>query len=95
VVFQREVPDTAALMARLRLVLAKSRVESEENTYDCPAPIAIRAIEITVAELWPPNRLRCSDCQHYFVTSIAETGRMYVACPHCYNPMLNPRWSSA
>lgn len=95
VVFQREVPDPESLLTRLETILASSRVPSEKNAFDCPAPIVIRAIEIAAAELWPPNRLRCSDCQHYFVAPIAEAHRMYVACPHCHNPMLNPRWNSA
>lgn len=95
VVFQREVPDPATLLTRLQTVLATSRVESEKNAYDCPVPIAIRAIEIAVAELWPPNRLRCTDCHQYFVAPIGEARRMYLACPHCHNPMLNPRWNSA
>ena len=95
VVFEREVPDPALLLARLGTALASSRVESEADTYDCPAPLAIRALELAAAELWPMNRLRCADCQHYFVAPIAEAGRMYVACPNCHNAMLNPRWNSA
>lgn len=95
VVFQREVPDPAPLLAKLRVVLATSRVEAESDAFDCPVPVAIRAIEIAAAELWPPNRLRCPDCQQYFVAPIAEARRMYLACPHCHNPMLNPGWSSA
>jgi uncharacterized CHY-type Zn-finger protein len=95
VVFQREIPDAPALLERLRTVLATSRVESETDAYACPATLAIRALEVAAAELWPPNRIRCSDCQHYFVTAIADSRRMYVACPHCQNPMLNPRWGSA
>ena|SRR5512136_1697134 len=95
VVFQREVPDPAPLMAKLHVVLAGSRVATELGAFDCPVPVAIRAIEIAAAELWPPNRLRCADCQQYFVAPIADARRMYVACPHCHNPMLNPRWNSA
>jgi hypothetical protein len=95
VVFQREVPDPSPLLARLQTVLASSRAEHESDAYDCPVPVAIRAIEIAAAELWPPNRLRCSECQQYFVAPIAEARRMYLACPHCHNPMLNPRWNSA
>jgi hypothetical protein len=95
VVFQREVPDPAPLMAKLHVVLAGSRIATEADAFDCPVPVAIRAIEIAAAELWPPNRLRCPDCQQYFVAPIADARRMYVACPHCHNPMLNPRWNSA
>jgi hypothetical protein len=95
VVFQREVPDPAPVLDRLRTALASSRVENERDAYSCPAPLAIRAVEIAVAALWPPNRLRCGECKHYFVAPIADARRMYVACPHCHNPMLNPRWSSA
>ena len=91
VVYQREVPDPAPVIARLHAVLATSRVEGEADAYDCPATVAIRAVEIATSELWPPNRLRCQGCQHYFVPPIAEMQRMYVACPHCHNPMLNPR----
>ena len=94
VVFQREVPDPSLLLERLGTTLASSRVADEVNAYLCPAPFAIRALEHAVAELWPPNRLRCADCRHYFVVPIAEHRRMYVACPHCHNPMLNPRWDS-
>ena len=95
VVFQREVPDPAPLLARVQVVLAESRVATEEGAFNCPVPVAVRAIEIAAAELWPPNRLRCADCQQYFVAPIADARRMYVACPHCHNPMLNPRWNSA
>ena len=91
VVYQREVPDPAPVVERLHAVLATSRVAGEVDAYDCPATVAIRAVEIATSELWPPNRLRCQDCQHYFVPPIAEMQRMYVACPHCHNPMLNPR----
>lgn len=95
VVFQREVPEPPLVLARLQTVLASSRVEGDPDAYSCPVPLAIRAVEIAVSELWPPNRLRCSDCMQYFVAPIADARRMYVACPHCHNPMLNPRWSSA
>ena len=91
VVYQREVPDPEPVIARLHEVLATSRVAGEADAYDCPATVAIRAVEIATSELWPPNRLRCQGCQHYFVPPIAEMQRMYVACPHCHNPMLNPR----
>jgi len=82
-------------VSKLHVVLAGSRVATELGAFDCPVPVAIRAIEIAAAELWPPNRLRCADCQQYFVAPIADARRMYVACPHCHNPMLNPRWNSA
>lgn len=95
VVFQREVPDPGPVLARSREILATSQVADEDQAYDCPAPIAIRAIELATAEFWPPNRVRCPDCQHDFVAPIAESARMYVACPHCQNPILNPRWNSA
>lgn len=90
VVFQREVPDPPRLLARVAELLASSRVAADSDAYSCTAPLAIRAVEIAVAELWPPNRLRCSECRQYFVTPIQEARRMYVACPHCHNPMLNP-----
>lgn len=95
IVFQREVPDPARTVERARELLATSHVPEDDRSYDCPAPIAVRAIELAAAELWPPNRIRCADCQHYFVAPIAESARMYVACPHCQNPILNPRWNSA
>lgn len=95
VVYQREVPEPLLVLAKIQDVLASSRVTTETSAYACPAPLAIRAIELAVAAVWPPNRLRCSDCRHYFVAPIAETGRMYLACPHCHNPMLNPSWNSA
>jgi hypothetical protein len=94
VVFQREVPDPAPLLARLDVVLAGSRVPGERDAFDCPVPVAIRAIEITADELWPPHRLRCPDCQQYFIAPLSQARRMYLACPHCHNPMLNPRWGS-
>ncbi len=95
VVFEREVPDPAPLLTRLEMVLASSRVESEPDAFDCPVTLAIRAIEITAAELWPVNQLRCSDCHHDFEPPVAEAHRMYVGCPNCSNVMLNPRWNAA
>lgn len=91
VVYQREVPDPEPVISQLRTTLATSRVEAEPDAYDCPATVAIRAVEIATSELWPPNRLRCQYCQHYFVPPISEMRRMYVSCPHCNNPMLNPQ----
>ncbi|HWA58253.1 MAG TPA: hypothetical protein VG692_13420 [Gemmatimonadales bacterium] len=95
VVFQREVPDPDAVLARLRIVLGDARADRSRDVYACAAPVAIRVVEVIVAELWPPNRLVCQDCKRHFVAPIAEARRMYLACPHCHNPMLNPRWDSA
>jgi hypothetical protein len=95
VVFEREVPDPALLLTRLEAVLSSSRVGSEPDAFDCPVPLAIRAIEIAAAELWPVNQLRCPDCQYYFEAPFTESHRMYVSCPNCSNLMLNPRWNSA
>jgi hypothetical protein len=94
VVFEREVPDPAPLLTRLETVLASSRVDAEPDAFDCPVPLAIRAIEIAAAELWPVNQLRCQDCQYYFEPPIADSHRMYVGCPNCSNVLLNPRWNS-
>jgi hypothetical protein len=95
VAFQREVPSPEALLNRLQELLASSRVESSEDTFLCPVPIAIRAIEVAFADLWPTRRLRCPECQKYFVVPYAERRHMYITCPHCNNPLLNPSWDSA
>ncbi len=95
VVFQREVPDPDAVLQKVRTALATSQVQEDPSLFQLSAPDAIRTLEECVAELWPPNRLFCQACQHHFVAPIAEARRMYLACPHCHNPMLNPRWDSA
>ncbi len=95
VVFQRDVPDPVGVLSKVQTALADNRVRTETSTFACSAPTAIRAVELAVAELWPPTRLYCQDCQHHFVAPIREASKMYLACPHCHNPMLNPRWDSA
>jgi hypothetical protein len=95
IVFQREVPEGAPLLERLYAALATSRVDPSGDIFACPAPLAVRAIEVAVAELWPPHRVRCPDCQYGFVAPHEERHRMYLACPNCHNPLLNPGWNSA
>jgi len=95
VVFQREVPDPALLLTRLHTLLASSRVGESEDQFSCPVPLAIRAIETAVTDLWPTPRLRCQDCQRDFIIPYADRRRMYLACPNCHNPLLNPSWDSA
>lgn len=94
VLFQREVPEGEVLRLRLEQLLASSRVAGTEDRYACPVPIAVRAIEVAAAELWPTRRLRCTDCGQYFAVPYPERHRMYLACPHCHNPLLNPGWAA-
>jgi hypothetical protein len=95
IVFHREVPDAEPVMDRLRVALGSSRVGSRSDTFSCPVPEAVRAIEVAVAQLWPPHRVHCPECQHSFAPPHGEARRMYLACPHCHNPLLNPFWDSA
>jgi hypothetical protein len=95
VVFQREVPDTTPLLDRLHATLASSRADPDAEVFACPVPQAVRAIEVAVAQLWPPHRVQCPSCQHSFVAQHKESRRMYLACPHCHNSLLNPGWDSA
>lgn len=94
VVFQREVPEPRTLLNRLDEFLASSKIEGSQDGFDCPVPVAIRAIEVAVADLWPTRRLQCPDCHQYFVVSYPDRHQMYLACPHCQNPLLNPSWDS-
>ncbi len=95
IVFQREVPDAGPLLARLHAALGSSRTEPTGDLFACPVPQAVRAIEVAVAQLWPPHRVHCPECQHGFVAPYRESRRMYLACPHCHNSLLNPFWDSA
>jgi hypothetical protein len=95
VVFQREVPDPQALLNRLAELLASSKVEGSQDTFVCPVPVAIRAIEVATAALWPTRRLQCPDCHQHFVIPYPDRRQLYLACPHCHNPLLNPSWDSA
>lgn len=95
VVYERDVPEAEPLLVRVEDMLASSRVPGEPHCYSCPAPLAVRAIELAVEALWPTRRLQCPDCQKHFVIPHAERRRMYLACPHCHNPLLNPAWDSA
>ncbi len=95
VVFQREVPEPERVLDRLRESLAAFRTGTEANLYACPVPQAVRALEVVVAQLWPLHRLHCPECEHDFLPAIRESRRMYLACPRCHNPLLNPAWDSA
>ena len=94
VVFEREVPSPEVLLRELREVLATSKVEGAEDTFRCPAPIAIRAVEVAASQLWPTKRVQCPDCQHFFMIPYHARKRMYLACPHCHNSLMNPSWDS-
>ena len=95
VVFEREVPNPQVLLQELREVLASSKVNGAEDTFLCPAPIAIRAVEVAASHLWPTKRAQCPDCQHFFMIPYPARKRMYLACPHCHNALMNPSWDSA
>jgi hypothetical protein len=95
VLFQREVPDTRGLLDRIGGYLASSRVAGSEDGFTCPVPLAVRAIELASADLWPTRRLRCPDCQQYFYIPYQQRQRMYLACPNCHNTLLNPGWDTA
>jgi hypothetical protein len=95
IVFQREVPDIEPLLEQVKAALATSRADPAGDAFSCPVPLAIRAIEVGVARLWPPHPVMCPVCQRRFVAPHGESRRMYLACPHCHNPLLNPRWDSA
>jgi hypothetical protein len=95
VVFQREVPEAEPLLADLHAALASSQVAPADDVFDCPVGLAIRAIEAAAQRRWPPNRAWCPDCQRSFVAPYSAAQRMYLACPQCHNPLLNPRWDSA
>lgn len=95
IVFQREVPEPGLVLDRLRESLAAFRTGDEQDLFACPVPQAVRALEVAVAQLWPLRRIHCPDCQHHFLPAIREARRMYLACPHCHNPLLNPFWDSA
>ena len=95
VMFEREVPDSTLALERLREALASSLVAGTEDTYDCPVPVLIRTLEMVAGELWPTRRVRCGDCYQYFKVPWPDRHRMYLVCPHCRNPVLNPAWDSA
>jgi hypothetical protein len=95
VLFQREVPDPQAVLAQLHGLLATSKVEGSEDSFTGPIGFAIRAIELSYASLWPTRRLRCPECHQYFMIPYDERRAMYLACPNCHNPLLNPAWDSA
>ncbi len=95
VVFQREVPDPVPLLDKLHAALASSRADPTADVFVCPVPEAVRAIEVAVEQLWPPYRLHCPDCQFSFVAPFQQSRHMYLACPRCRNPLLNPCWDSA
>ena len=46
VVFEREVPNPQVLLQESREVLASSKVNGAADTFLCPAPIVIRAVEV-------------------------------------------------
>ncbi len=95
VALEREVPDPGALEVRLQALLASSRVPESAGLYECPLPLALRALELAVESLWPSRRLRCPDCQQYFLLPWEERRRMYLRCPLCRSVMLNPGWDTA
>lgn len=95
VLFEREVPEGRAVLNRVAELLSSSAVAGHADSYACDPRLAIRAVELAVAALWPTRRLQCPDCHQYFVIPYAERRRMYLACPHCHNPLLNPGWDSA
>lgn len=95
VLFERDVPEGAAVLNRVAELLASSAVPGKANRYTCDPRLAVRAVELAVSALWPTRRLQCPDCHQHFVIPFADRRRMYLACPHCHNPMLNPAWDSA
>ncbi len=95
VAVERRVPDPRLVEVRLRELLASSRVAGSETLYECPLPLAIRALELATEALWPSRRLRCPECHQYFLLPHEERRRMYLRCPLCRSVMLNPGWDSA
>ncbi|HXG45135.1 MAG TPA: hypothetical protein VNJ71_10305 [Gemmatimonadales bacterium] len=95
VAVERQVPDPGVLETRLQELLASSRVPESASLYECPLPLAVRALELAVESLWPSRRLQCPECHQYFALPWDERRRMYLRCPLCRSVMLNPGWDTA
>lgn len=95
VAVERRVPDPRAVEVRLQELLASSRVSESASLYECPLPLAIRALDLATEALWPSRRLRCPECFQYFLLPYEERRHMYLRCPWCRSVMLNPGWDSA